>query len=164
MTYDRGSGVAYAHRWAYGRNPRYHDFDGTGGDCTNFVSQCLFAACGVMNYALGGWYYRSLNDRSPAWSGVPFLHDFLTKNADNISGSGPYGHEAPIEEARSGDIVQLSFDGQTFQHSLYIIETGWPASPGNILIAAHTFNADYRPLDSYLYEKERLIVIDGVRP
>ena len=36
-------------RWALLRNPAYLDFHGLGGDCTTFVSQCLYAGAGVMN-------------------------------------------------------------------------------------------------------------------
>ena len=54
--YDRGATTAYARRWALGRNPAYYDFTELGGDCTNFVSQCLFAGSGVMNLTpVTGW-------------------------------------------------------------------------------------------------------------
>ena len=43
IPYDRSAAVTYAHRWAFGRNPRYYNFDELGGDCTNFASQCLYA-------------------------------------------------------------------------------------------------------------------------
>ena len=35
--------VNYARKWAFSRNPAYYDFENIGGDCTNFVSQCLYA-------------------------------------------------------------------------------------------------------------------------
>lgn len=41
--YDRNKAVAYAHKYAYSRNPNYYNFDNIGGDCTNFVSQVLAA-------------------------------------------------------------------------------------------------------------------------
>lgn len=41
--YNREKAVAYAHRWAYGFNPAYGNFTDMGGDCTNFLSQCLHA-------------------------------------------------------------------------------------------------------------------------
>lgn len=160
MTYSPARGVAYARQWAYARNPIYYDFDPLGGDCTNFVSQCLYAACGVMNDTPEtGWYYYSLSRRSASWSGVPFLHEFLTGN----TGPGPYGHEAPLEEAKAGDIVQLSFDGKTFSHSLYVVSARSPAAPDNIQIATHTFNAFNRFLGSYSYISSRLIALDGAR-
>ena len=41
--YNRAAAVAYAHAWAYRRNPRYYNYEELGGDCTNFASQCLYA-------------------------------------------------------------------------------------------------------------------------
>lgn len=160
MPYNRSKAVDYAHRWAFGRNPHYFDFEGIGGDCTNFISQCLFAGAGVMNFTPDtGWFYRSPTSRSAAWSGVPYLFTFLTSN----QGAGPYGHEAPLSEAFAGDIIQLSFDGASFGHSLLVVRAGSPATPENIAIATHTFNADNRPLSTYVYARHRLIKIDGVR-
>ena len=50
VSYNREKAVSYAEKWAFSRNPRYMSFDGIGGDCTSFVSQCLYAGSGVMNY------------------------------------------------------------------------------------------------------------------
>ena len=41
--YRRMHAVEYARTWALSRNPLFSRFDTFGGDCTNFVSQCLFA-------------------------------------------------------------------------------------------------------------------------
>lgn len=41
--YRRLNAVLYAHRWAYGRNPQFYDYEAIGGDCTNFASQCIYA-------------------------------------------------------------------------------------------------------------------------
>ena len=55
--YLRGRAVAYAERWALSRNPLFYDFAGVGGDCTNFVSQCILAGCCTMNFTpTYGWY------------------------------------------------------------------------------------------------------------
>ena len=86
MEYNRANAVAYAKKWAYGRNPKYYDFSDLGGDCTNFASQCIYAGSGVMNYTpTYGWYYISVNNRAPAWTGVDELYRFLTTNR----GAGP---------------------------------------------------------------------------
>lgn len=42
-SYKRNLAVAYAKKWALSRNPKYYNFDPVGGDCTNFISQCLYA-------------------------------------------------------------------------------------------------------------------------
>ena len=71
LPYDRAAAVAYAHAWAYRRNPLYLDFSAIGGDCTNFASQCIYAGAGIMNFTpLYGWFYRGADDRTPSWTGV----------------------------------------------------------------------------------------------
>lgn len=160
MEYNRQKATAYAEKWAYSRNPAFYNFDSIGGDCTNFISQCLFAGSGVMNYKRDiGWYYHSLQDRSAAWSSVMYLHRFLTDN----KGPGPYGEELPIAAAQPGDIVQLSFNGKVYAHSLLITDSGPEPAIWNIQIAAHTYDAYQRPLNSYSFQKLRFIHILGVR-
>ena len=50
--YDRNAAVSYAWTWCgSARNPAYCDYSGVGGDCANFVSQCVMAG----GLYLGGW-------------------------------------------------------------------------------------------------------------
>jgi hypothetical protein len=158
--YDRISAVLYAHRWAYGRNPKYYNYDKIGGDCTNFASQCIFAGARVMNYRkVTGWYYSNANSKSPSWTGVDFLRNFLVGNPDR----GPFAKEADIGAIQPGDIIQLSFDGVHFQHSPVVVAVGAVPEPANILIAAHTIDSDNRPVTTYAYKKIRFLHILGVR-
>jgi hypothetical protein len=160
IPYDRDAAVAYAHRWAFGRNPRYTDFKGMGGDCTNFASQVIYAGAGVMNYTpIMGWYYRSINDRAPAWTGVQFLYNFLTSN----KGAGPVAVTSDIAKIMPGDVIQLSFNGYSYEHSPVVVAVGTPPTPLNVLVAAHEYDADNRPLDTYTYKKARFIHITHVR-
>lgn len=159
--YEREKAVAYAHRWAYGRNPAFYDFEELGGDCTNFASQCIYTGSGVMNYTpTYGWYYINASKRAPAWTGVPYLYNFLTENEN---GSGPFGREVSIWEIKPGDICQMDIDNRGFHHNPVIMEVGLPPNPDNILVAAHSYDADYRPLSSYNYLQIRFVHIDGVR-
>lgn len=152
--YDRAAAVAYARQWALARNPAYYDFEKIGGDCTNFASQCLYAGARVMNYTPTlGWYYRSLNDRAPAWSGVEQLRRFLINNQS----VGPFAREVAREEVAVGDIVQLARGGD-YYHSPVIV-----AVRPTILVAAHSFDALDRPLDSYSYDSARFLHVEGVR-
>lgn len=158
--YDRSAAVAYAHRWAYGRNPAYYDFQLIGGDCTNFASQCLFAGSGVMNYTpVTSWYYISANDRTASWTGVRYLYRFLTGNRT----AGPFARETGPEEMQPGDICQLAINGPDFHHSPVVVAVGETPSPDNILVAAHSRDADYRPLSSYSFRKARFLHVEGVR-
>ena len=158
--YYREEAVSYAREWAFSRNPAYYTFDDIGGDCTNFVSQCLYAGSGVMNYTPDfGWYYISPDDRSAAWTGVQYLSNFLTTN----EGNGPYGSELPLALAQIGDVIQLSFDGISFSHTLIITRIILFPTPRNILIASHSNDSLDRPLNTYDYVAARLIHINGVR-
>ncbi len=157
--YDRDAAVLYAHQWAYGRNPAFYDYEHLGGDCTNFASQCIFAGCGVMNYTpTFGWYYIDANQKAPAWTGVPFLYNFLTRTDGSV---GPMARPCTLEELLPGDLIQLSFKGETFQHSPIVVSVGKPAAPENILVAAHSFDADNRPLGTYEYRRLRMLHITG---
>lgn len=158
--YNREAAVAYAHRWAYHRNPDFYNFDALGGDCTNFASQCLYAGSGVMNYTpTFGWYYNSQYSRAPAWTGVPFFYNFLTRKKES---PGPVGTKVSIAEVRPGDFVQISFAGGIFSHNPVVVAVGGPALPENILVAAHSDDADYRPLSTYPAQTVRFLHILGV--
>jgi hypothetical protein len=70
-----------------------------------------------------------------------------------------------MEGLRPGDLIQLSFKGEEFQHSPIVVSVGVPAAPENILVAAHSFDADNRPLSTYEYRDIRFIHIAGtLRP
>ena len=160
MPYRRDLAVAYAHKWAFGRNPSYYNFEKLGGDCTNFASQCLYAGSSVMDYTpTFGWFYISANNKAPAWTGVSYFHQYVTRKNRH---SGPFGVEIAMEQAEPGDFVQLSFRDRVFIHTPIIVSTGTPPAPDNILIAAHTYDSDNRPLSTYTIEAMRFLHIQGV--
>ena len=155
LQYDRAAAVRYAHLWAMTRNPRYGDFTNLGGDCANFISQCLFAGSGRMNYTRDtGWYYRSMSDRAPAWSGVMFLHRFLTRT----QGEGVFARR--VESAgqlQGGDVIFLSSGGRIY-HSLLVL-----AASADPPVAAHTVDSVMRPLSSYENAQRIFMRVEGVR-
>ena len=149
MRYNREKAAKYAQKWAFSRNPDYYNYDSLGGDCTNFVSQCLYAGIGQMNYY--GWYYIDANNKSPSWTGVNFLYDFLINN----TGNGPRGKIVTRDELEIGDVIQLSFSSNIFGHTLIISEI----DGRNIYVCAHTIDSKNRPLSTYTYENARFIKI-----
>ena len=158
--YNRALALAYARRWALSRNPAYYDFADVGGDCTSFVSQCIYAGCGVMNYTpTYGWYYISRNDKSPSWSGVNYFYDFITTN----EGTGPYGTETTIDNLLPGDVIQLGTAGGRFYHTLLLIAIRRVRGRLRYYIASHNNDAYMRPLSSYSYGSIRYIHILGAR-
>jgi len=157
--YDRAAAVEYARKWALSRNPAYYDYDGLGGDCTNFVSQCVYAGSGVMNYKpTFGWYYINANNHSPSWTGVPYLYNFLTRN----TGAGPAGAKTDILNVVPGDISQFADENMNYYHSQLIVSVGHPAALNNILVCAHTDDSLNRPLSTYSFSRIRFVHITGV--
>ena len=154
--YIRENAVAYARKYAFQRNPIFYTFEGIGGNCTNFVSQCVLAGSCVMNFEpIYGWYYLSLRRRSPSWTGVEFFYDFMTTNV----GVGPYGVAADRNTVEIGDVVQLAKEDGDFYHTLIISKI----ENGDIYICANTNDALDKPLSEYSYTTERFIHIAGVR-
>lgn len=151
--YNRTLAINYAKKWALARNPKYYNFDPVGGDCTSFVSQCLYAGSQKMNYSSKiGWFYKNGYSKSPSWSGVEFLYDFLVNN----KGVGPRGKEVSQSQIEAGDIAQLSFSGNKFEHSLFILD------PSTLSVAAHTYDVLGKKISEYNFSKVRLIHIIGV--
>ncbi len=154
--YNRENAVAYAKKYAFSQNPIFGNFAGIGGNCTNFVSQALYAGTCVMNYtATYGWFYISLNERSPSWTGVDFFFNFITQN----QGIGPFGENSTPDNMEIGDIIQLGNEEEGFYHTLLIV--GFEEN--DILVAAQTDNAYARPLSTYTYGFARYIKILGAR-
>lgn len=154
--YLRERAVVYARKYAFGQNPIFGNFRGIGGNCTNFVSQCIYAGSCVMNYTpTFGWYYVSLDDRSPSWTGVQFFYNFMIDNM----GVGPFGKEATADEVEIGDVIQLGNNQDGFYHTLLIV--GFEGE--DPLVAAQTDDAYARPLSTYTYDFSRFIKILGVR-
>ena len=82
--YDRQSAKNYAVRYALEPNNKYKFFkyiNGNGGDCTNFVSQCLKAGGAPMDYnPTRPWWYNWRGQSSVCWSVAHALYWYLKIN------------------------------------------------------------------------------------
>ena len=116
-----------------------------------------------MNYTKEkGWYYIDGNHKSPSWSGVEFLYNFLVNNKS----VGPYGKEIKQEDMellQIGDMAQISFDGYKYAHSLIIVNIENRFSLNGIKIASHTFDSFNKAISEYSLNKVRFIHIEKVR-
>lgn len=109
-----------------------------------------------MNYTpLYGWYYLSPAERTPSWTGVEFLRNFLVGNTD----VGPYASEREAADMQPGDIVQLGREGAGYYHTLLVVGRAGE----DLLLAANSDDAFERPLSSYNYDFARFLHIEGVR-
>ncbi len=107
-----------------------------------------------------GWFYRSLDSRAAAWTGVEYFYNFLIANAKGVGdGRGPFGKEIPATRLEVGDFVQLGRSTGDFYHTPIVV--GFVR--GIPLVAAHSNDAYNRPLNTYRFERLRCIRILGGR-
>ena len=150
--YNQSLAKEYMDHYALINNGNYHNFNNLGGDCTNFASQVIFNGC--CNTDCKSWYYKNLNDRTPTWTGVNQLYNFIIGN----KGKGPHGYALDhYTKAGVGDLLQLSFDGESFEHSIMV----YRIENGRIFIASHSHNRIDYDINNYQYEKIRAVHIVG---
>ncbi len=125
-TYNVDAAVAYADKWATSRNPQYKAYPGV--DCSNFVSQCLYAGGMPKN---SKWYpasYAWINV-SGAIANFKNYGTFMAANNNNVlkgnpvyydwNSNGVYDHTAicvgknssgtPIIDAHTGDHYHVTW-------------------------------------------------------
>ena len=70
-----------------------------------------------------------------------------------------------LTDLRPGDLVQLSFNGEEFQHTPVVVRVTAPITLDTVLIAAHSYDADNRPLSTYTFQDIRFLhVLGTIRP
>ena len=159
LKYDRFTAKNYAEQYALKKNPAFFDYTLQGGNCTNYISQCVYAGAPKMQVAPDGWYYFSPSNTSVSWANVEPFYNFITTN----TGVGPFGKVSPLEMCEIGDIMQLRFNNKTaFSHALVITQINDKTSNG-IIVCANTRDIKNVPLGFYKYEEFRLIHILGYR-
>ena len=132
LSYNPSAAVSYARQWAYSRNPSYHDYSGEGGDCANFVSQCLIAGgLGISNCA--GSYGQ---DGTIPY--VPNLENCLVAKGWKRSSS------MPSQGVPAGSVITFYNGG----HAVLVVQGGT-----NPLVAAHTTDT-YGGSSNYGYGKK----------
>ncbi len=139
-TYNASKAVTYANKWAMSRNPNYANFDGVGGDCTNFTSQCLKA--GDIPMHMGGdgtmncWYYTSSGNRSATWTHAQNFRHYMNSSSSKINKS-----KTTWSDAVNGDLIQLMYNGSTAEHSMIITGIVYSSSGrSDLLICCHTYD------------------------
>ncbi len=134
---DWGKVVAYAHKYACntasGANGKCYNsaYLSFGADCTNFVSQALYAGGmpmerhSTIEYWKSEWFYDKSNDKhAKAWTSVQYFQDYF-KNAKSygtwIRASSMGAQYTP---AARGDIYMYNWGrGEGWSH--LAIETGF---------------------------------------
>lgn len=165
VRYDRISAVKYATKWALSRNPSYKDYEQWGGDCTNFVSQCLHAGGipfdNIGNNILKQWYWYDDQNRTPSWTGAqPFYQYVTTNNSRQTQNYGIYAIETNYNQLQLGDVVQLTHEDDFAYHNMIITDI---ILDGNFLIdyliSQHTYDLLNYPLSMKQGQKRYLKIL-----
>lgn len=135
--YNREKAVAYAETWWNQYNPQFPVFR---VDCTNFVSQCLYAGGAPMwGYPdrLNGWWCQN-NNWSLSWSVSHSLYWYLKADTNRLGAV----EVSTAEELYAGDVICYDFQGNArFDHSTIVVAKDSNGSP---LVNAHTDNSRHR--------------------
>lgn len=136
FNYDLSKAIAYADKWALSRNPSYSYYGGRGGDCSNFVSQCLHAGGFPMNSA---WYGYGNDQDAKNWISQNDLRTYLVGN-----GYGKLINNPSDSDIKIGNPVWYKWNGSKSQNASDSYYTnhvtlcvGWNAS-GTPIIDSHT--------------------------
>lgn len=157
VPYDREAAAAYAARYALKYNTAFGNWAKAGGDCANFVSQCLYAGgLPMKRTGLRQWYYNTPDSKytkaTSSWKGAQSLRVFLQHNQEEPRlpvefPSSPHG-------LQKGDIVwALNDDGTSKSartaHHVVLVDHVTP--DGQIFIYGHTAN---KRNERWAYSKE----------
>jgi len=154
--YRREDAVAYAEAWWDRYNPDYEGFE---VNCTNYVSQCIFAGGAPMNYTgrrESGWWYKGRANGQEQWS-----YSWAVAHSLQQYLSQPRSYGLRAEEVESpkqlmpGDVICYDWDGNgRFQHNTIVTAftpEGMPLVNANTVSSRHRY-WDYR--DSYAWTEQ----------
>lgn len=152
--YQRRKAQEYADRWWDQPNPEFVNFQ---VDCTNYVSQCLYAGGAPMNYTgnrATGWWLKGQGgseEWSFSWSVAHSLYWYLNNSQSGLTAE----RVQSAMDLDIGDVIIYDWDGNgEYQHSTIVTAFDGDGMP---LVNAHTSNSrhrywDYR--DSYAWSEQ----------
>ena len=148
--YNRKNAVNYALSYALTPNTAYRYFplvNDTSGDCSNFISQCLFAGGAPMLYSGNTiWWYkrgasRNYDTWTVSWTVAHGLYWFLKING-TANSYGAKGYEtSEMFQLEIGDLIFFEDTNGLIFHST-IISSFQDNTP---LVCQHSFEARNLP-------------------
>ena len=113
LSYNPSAAVSYAKQYCSNYNPKYPNYRNLGGDCANFVSQCLIA---------GGMNFNGCQNvkKSGVIAGVTSLKNCLEKKGWHVSSTKPASFKAGypmVKPNLSHAIIATQVSGNTVYYS-----------------------------------------------
>ena len=159
--YDRTAALAYAGQYAMSRNANWADFSYSGGNCQNYVSQCLLAGgIPVDPYGDAVWTYGDgSRERSGSWASVTQFLQYASGN----TGFGLVSQVgAPYYTGEPGDLIQMGTK-EGWHHVVIIgdLVTDEAGNTVDYLIHSNTNDMKNYPASLYGYPVFALTRIAG---
>lgn len=166
--YDWQAALAYADEYAMDRNGAWTDYSSVGGNCQNYVSQCLLAGgipMDISGSAVWKWYGSTPSNsaraegRSTSWTGAG---SFRTYAEDNTGFGLVAQVDAPYYSGRPGDLIQMGTEG-VWRHVVIIrdLVTDGAGNTVDYLINSNTNDMRNFPASLYCYPIFSLTRIAG---
>lgn len=138
--YDRDKAVEYAEEYWNSYNPKFKHFE---VNCTNYVSQCLWAGGAPMEETgdrASGWWYRFSDDPnwSFSWAVAHSMRWYLPSSSTGLRGR----EVSAAKDLEPGDVICYDFNGDgRWQHTTFVVTRDAQGEP---LVNAHTTNSRHR--------------------
>ncbi|NLP49548.1 amidase domain-containing protein [Bacillus sp. RO1] len=135
--YSRMEAVRYAEQYWNSYNPQFKKFE---VNCTNYISQCLYAGGAPMvGYPKksGGWWMRN-NDWSYTWAVAHALRWYLPNAKQGLKAK----EVSNVSQLMPGDVICYDFEGDgRFDHNTIVVAKDENGEP---LVNANTYNSRMR--------------------
>lgn len=158
-TYKFADAVKYAKKYYEDYNSEYPNWKSYGGDCANFISQCLYAGGKSMKGTPGttsaadnksNWFSKgkSCNTKnvSATWRSANAFREYWSKKASSSKKFKSVGADS-YKYGFSGDAISLLNKNGRAYHTLIIV--GYDVINKDFVVATHTSNTKTAKLSSY---------------
>ncbi|EHI56426.1 hypothetical protein HMPREF9333_00409 [Johnsonella ignava ATCC 51276] len=163
-SYNHEQAVNYANKWWNGHNPNYSNWDGHGGDCANFVSQCLHAGGKPMNgtdrNSASSWFSRT-NKRdtsklSDTWIDAGMFRWYWQDHASSYKDFSRGGEET-YNYTWPGDAISFVNNNGRAYHTL--ICNGYDKNSKKTYMASHSYASNNRVLN----DRDSRVIVYNMR-
>lgn len=164
VLYDRDAAASYGASWIGRRNEDWWDYSRQGGNCQNFVSQCLYAGGIPMDTqgdAVWKWYGEAINDLdetrgcSASWINVDYFYQYAQENEG-------YGLAAQTDasywEGDIGDVILMG-PSHDLNHSVLISGVVRDAEGRTVDYLIHSNTSDVRDFPVSIYPNPRQVLV-----
>lgn len=167
--YSYNNGILYAEKFSTSYNPLFYS---APGDCTNFVSQCIWAAYGGYDFSNKKISYENIKQKykmipgswhgnegggTPNWESVEKLYNYLCKektigpNGSSLNNNKTFHSLAP-SSISLGDVLQFGSINKRYSHSVYVTAINNNGTKySDIYISQHTADLYNRNLLELIY-------------